>query len=65
METISDMLREEAKDYQQLSAAQYKRVWRGYYKMTPEWTAREQAIMARQAYYARSALFELIGAEPE
>ena len=67
METIQDRLREEARDYQDLSRMQYQHVWRMTMdgRFAYKWFAAEQDKLAYLSRIARSALFELIGAESE
>lgn len=67
METIQDRLREEARDYQDLSRMQYQHVWRMSMdgRFAWRWFLAEQGELAYLSHVARSALFELIGAEPE
>lgn len=67
METIQDVLREEARDHQELAAMSYKRHFRERldYRATDEWARNDQEYTAHLYYQSRSALFELIGAEPE
>ena len=71
METIQDILREEARDYQELAAMAHKRVvriksqhrrWR-YHGIERLLSA--ESDCAGLSHIARSALLELIGAEPE
>lgn len=68
METIRDRLREEARDYQELAAMAYKRMQRNWLVLDDsDWTLtiQEQGEVRWLYYQGRSALFELIGAEPE
>jgi len=73
METIQDRLREEARDYQELAAMAYMRLDRdrmryGYRPAKTgqqHWAIHEQGHIAELYRIARSALFELIGEEPE
>jgi hypothetical protein len=64
-------LAERARDYQDLSAARYKRmqrlitVWAIHTPNLPETLALEQIWTAWLALTARRALFDLIGAEKE
>lgn len=66
METIQDVLREEARDYQDLAAMKYIYLWRlsADYPFRPRMCQIQRECGELYAI-ARSALFELIGAMPE
>ena len=67
MFTIQDQLREEARDYQELAAMDWlamQRAWGWGYTNTL-YLNRRQARCAYLYRIARTALLELIGADPE